>query len=82
MAAGESGGTERWLETGSGPGAVVRARVTQTNQEIILVEDACHRAAPYPVLAQGHRRQGAEHTVRVTRQRRVAQSGDLLPRLL
>ncbi|MDX2853360.1 MULTISPECIES: hypothetical protein [Streptomycetaceae] len=31
---GESGYTERWLETGSGPGAVVRARVTQANQAV------------------------------------------------
>ncbi|MEU1620030.1 hypothetical protein ABZ479_22355 [Streptomyces sp. NPDC005722] len=29
----EPGFTERWLETGSGPGAVVRARVTQVNHE-------------------------------------------------
>ncbi|MEU4091570.1 hypothetical protein [Streptomyces sp. NPDC026673] len=31
---GEPGFRERWLETGSGPGAVVRARVTQVNQAV------------------------------------------------
>lgn len=31
---GESGFAERWLETGSGPGAVVRARVAQVNQAV------------------------------------------------
>lgn len=31
---GEPGFAERWLDTGSGPGAVVRVRVTRVNQAV------------------------------------------------